>query len=145
MSTCPHWKEQRRKSHTPCHKPAMCMQWGKLNKIHSPCLVASPGAVRVNLQCGRAATACIRAHRFVPPFPPPLPSNPSPPLCPASSSETRDEITHSDSPVPHIASHSSPQLIELTRNCGRDSPGQVSCEQRRRKINSIMLQKPTYY
>ena len=64
---------------------AMCMQhrWRKTNKTpHSPCVAAPPGAVRVNLQCGRAATACIREHtglfRLSPPPPPRLPSHPSP-------------------------------------------------------------------
>lgn len=51
------------------NKGAVSRQMDSNNKIHSPCRAASLGTVRVNLQCGRAATARFRAHRFVLPFP----------------------------------------------------------------------------
>lgn len=61
----------------------------KKRESHSPCrrCICAPGASRVNLQCGRAATACNRAHRFVPPSATPqrpgTPSHPHPPIQPA--------------------------------------------------------------
>lgn len=50
----------------PLPKPVVC-RGRKTRKYTHHVGAASPGAPRVNLQCGRAATACNRAHRFVPP------------------------------------------------------------------------------